>query len=188
MYLIVGLGNPGRKYLPTRHNVGFMVVDELLKLLELPAQDKNKLFGSRVWTARYSRQRLILAKPQTFMNLSGTAVVSLLGYFKVPLENLIVIHDDLDLGLGRIKIKFSGGTAGHQGLNSLVEQIGKGDFTRLRVGIGRGERGREKDYVLEKFFPEEKKILSEILGKSAEAVLGIVKSGPRAAMNRYNCQ
>jgi PTH1 family peptidyl-tRNA hydrolase len=184
-YLIVGLGNPGRKYRLNRHNVGFMVVDQVGKMvgIELSRVQSNSL----VATGIYQGRRIILAKPQTYMNLSGQAVSSLLRFYKVPLEHMLVIHDDLDLPYETLRLRPEGGSAGQKGLGSIIEKLGTEIFPRLRIGIGRPPgRMDSSDYVLEDFPPAEKEVLPELLEHAGEAVLVFIMSGIVSAMNQFN--
>jgi PTH1 family peptidyl-tRNA hydrolase len=163
-----------------------MVIDELAGTLGIKTREFSKKLGAEVVRAVHQKLRLILVKPQTFMNLSGQSVVSLLHYYKIPLANLIVIHDDIDLESGRLKIKIGGGTAGHNGLNSIVESLGDKDFIRVRLGIGRGVPGAVKEFVLEKFSADEFKLLEPVIESAAQSVLALVDHGLEFAMNRFN--
>jgi len=184
-YLIAGLGNPGREYRQNRHNVGFMVLDRLAARLGLSF---SRLESKALLTkGEHSGRRLLLAKPQTYMNLSGQAVGALLRYYKVPLENLLVIYDDVDLPLGTLRLRPGGGSSGQKGMASIIERLGSQDFPRLRVGIGRPPgRQQAADYVLEDFTGQEVALLSEILDRAAEAVLTFTVEGLTTAMNRFN--
>jgi PTH1 family peptidyl-tRNA hydrolase len=185
IYLIVGLGNPGRQYRSTRHNIGFMQIDYLADRLEinLTRVQSKSLIASTV----YDDKKIILVKPQTFMNLSGQAVVSLVQFYKIPLDHLLVIHDDLDLPLGTIRIRPEGGSAGQKGLQSIIDRLGTQSFPRLRLGIGRPPgRMDAADYVLEDFLPDEKEILKIVLEKGAEAILRFVSDGLVKTMNIHN--
>ena len=199
MKLIVGLGNPGGKYAKTRHNVGFMVVDELAKKMTngqwLMVNKLQSLIinHSREAGSRFAGQSsIILAKPQTMMNASGFAVSKLLTMNHLPLFSLWIIHDDLDLPLGKIKIRFGGGTAGHHGLESIVKQLGTTDFVRFRLGIGHPgvadeDKHREVErYVLEEFSGKEKVEAKKMIGKATEALKLALEEGIEAAMNKFN--
>lgn len=184
-YLIVGLGNPGQEYRNNRHNVGFMVIDRLGQEwgLRLSKLQSRALIGM----GRVLGYRVILAKPQTYMNLSGQAVSGLVRFYKLPLENLLVIHDDLDLPLGTIRIRPSGGSAGQKGLNSIIHQLGTKDFPRLRIGIGRPPgRMSSADYVLHDFSAEEQETLALVLERAVEAVQSFIHLGLEQTMNRFN--
>jgi peptidyl-tRNA hydrolase, PTH1 family len=184
-FLIVGLGNPGREYRYSRHNTGFMAMDRFAKGLgvELNRVQSNAL----VSTTTFSEKRLILAKPQTFMNLSGKAVSSLLRFYKVPLENLLVIHDDLDLPVGTLRLRPEGGSAGQKGLGSVIELLGTENFPRLRIGIGRPPgRMETMDYVLEAFSEGDFVLLEEILNRGEQAIKVFIVDGIVTAMNQFN--
>lgn len=184
-YLLVGLGNPGRQYETTRHNIGFMLMNRLAEKL---GESFSKL-ESKALIAKctYQEQRLVLAKPQTFMNLSGRAVSSLLRYYKVPVTNLLVTYDEVDLPLGTLRMRPSGGSAGHKGMQSIVEQLGTEEIPRLRIGVGRPPgRMEAADYVLQNFSREEAEELTILLDTAAEAVLTFVSGGLEKAMNQYN--
>jgi len=184
-YLIVGLGNPGREYRENRHNSGFMLVDRLA--VKLNARFSRLQSKALVASASYQERKLILAKPQTFMNLSGQAVQGLLHFYKLPLTNLLVAHDDLDLPLGTIRIRPDGGSAGQKGMVSILERLGTDEFPRLRLGIGRPPgQMQAPDYVLQDFSDAELEIMSATLEDAAEAVLAFVVEGLDAAMNKYN--
>ena len=184
-FLIVGLGNPGREYRANRHNFGFMVVDELTRLAG--ASFSRVQANSLVLQITNQGQRLILAKPQTFMNVSGQAVSSLLRFYKIPLERMIVIHDDLDLPFGTLRMRPGGGPGGQRGLASVIEKLGTQEFPRLRLGIGRPPgRMDAADYVLQDFSAAERELLPTILTRAAEAASVFTKEGLEKAMNLYN--
>jgi PTH1 family peptidyl-tRNA hydrolase len=184
-FLIAGLGNPGRKYEHNRHNVGFMLLNRL-------ANHLGENFGqvqSRALIAKpsYQGERIILAKPQTYMNNSGNAIRSLVHFYQVPLENLLVVYDDVDLPLGTLRLRSSGGSAGQKGMQSIISQLGTEEFPRLRIGTGRPPGRREAaDYVLQDFPPVEHDLLNEVLGRAVDAVLAFIQSGLEKAMNLYN--
>jgi peptidyl-tRNA hydrolase, PTH1 family len=184
-YLIVGLGNPGVEYRSNRHNVGFMVIDRLAN--DMSVKLGKYQFKAQIGSQIQEGQKWILAKPQTFMNLSGIAVGSLVKFYKVPMEHLMIIHDDIDLPIGTIRIRPKGGSAGQNGVNSIIERLSTQDFPRLRVGIGRpsGQRSAA-NYVLADFQKSEKAIVDELLDRCAEALKTFVHSGLDTAMNRYN--
>ena len=184
-YLIVGLGNPGRDYRQNRHNVGFMLVDRLAERLKVSFSRLES--KALVTKAEYQGRRLILAKPQTFMNLSGQAAGALLRYYKVPLENLMVAYDDVDLPLGALRLRPDGGSAGQKGMKSIIERLGTQTFPRLRLGIGRPPgRMDAAAYVLQDFPSGDLEELSLSLDRGAEAVLVFVTQGLVTAMNQYN--
>jgi PTH1 family peptidyl-tRNA hydrolase len=184
-YLIVGLGNPGRDYRENRHNTGFMVVDRLAVKLE--ARFTRLQSKALIAPAAYQDRKIILAKPQTFMNLSGQAVQGLVHFYKLPLTNLLVVHDDLDLPTGTIRIRPDGGPGGQKGMTSVIERLGTDEFPRLRLGIGRPPGQMEApDYVLQDFTQAELALMSDTLGRAVEAALTFVVEGLEAAMNKYN--
>jgi PTH1 family peptidyl-tRNA hydrolase len=184
-YLIVGLGNPGREYRETRHNIGFMLLDQLtarLKVRFTRMQSK-----ALVASANFQERKIILAKPQTFMNLSGQSVQGLIHFYKLPLTNLLVAHDDLDLPLGTIRIRPDGRSAGQKGMSSTIDRLGTDEFPRLRLGIGRPPgQMPAPDYVLQDFPGSDLPVIEETLSRSVEAVLTWVMEGLDSTMNKYN--
>ena len=184
-YLIVGLGNPGREYRETRHNVGFMLLDRLT--VKLNARFTRLQSKALVASANYQERKIILAKPQTFMNLSGQSVQGLMHFYKLPLENLLIAHDDLDLPVGTIRIRPDGGSAGQKGMTSILERFGTDEFPRLRLGIGSPPgQMQAPDYVLQDFSNADLTFISETLNRAVEAALTWVTDGLEAAMNKYN--
>jgi PTH1 family peptidyl-tRNA hydrolase len=184
-FLIVGLGNPGREYRENRHNIGFMLIDRLA--VELNVRFTRLQSKALVATANYYECKIILAKPQTFMNLSGQSVQGLIRFYKLPLTNLLVAHDDLDLPPGTIRIRPDGGSAGQKGMESIIERLGTDEFPRFRLGIGRPPgRMEAPDYVLQDFPADEMTVISETLNLAVEAALTFVNEGLDAAMNRFN--
>ncbi len=184
-FLIAGLGNPGSDYRHNRHNVGFMVVDGLASALGAPIQrvEMRALVGKGLLDG----SRVILAKPQTYMNKSGQSVAPLARFYKVPLEHILVIHDDLDLPFGSLRLRPLGGTGGQKGMESIVSQLGTREFPRMRVGIGRPPgRMDPADYVLHNFNPDEQEMLPELLERAVEAVRSFILEGIEMAMNRFN--
>ena len=185
MNLIVGLGNPGKEYLFSRHNMGFMVVDRLAD--DLGIRVTRSQFDALTGDGSISGRRIMLAKPQTYMNLSGRAVSGLLNFYKLEMDNLIVIHDDLDLPFETVRIKKGGGHGGNKGVMSIINQLGSPDFVRVRMGIGKPARKEmTDDHVLGRFSPEEVKVLPDILVRAADAVEAVLKAGLAAAMNEFN--
>ncbi|BDV41792.1 peptidyl-tRNA hydrolase [Geotalea uraniireducens] len=182
--LIVGLGNPGPKYQWTRHNAGFMVLDCLARTAGITMAKKN--FSGQYGEGSWRGQRLFLLKPQTFMNLSGRSVAEALRYHKLPLAELIVVHDDLDIPFGRVKLKEGGGHGGHNGLRSLVQELGSADFVRLRIGIGRPARGDVADYVLNNFPPDQLRELAPLCDGALDALALLLDEGLAKAMSLYN--
>jgi PTH1 family peptidyl-tRNA hydrolase len=184
-FLIVGLGNPGREYGGNRHNIGFMVLDKLAERLET-SFSKLKMDG--LMTAiRYKNQRLILVKPQKFMNLSGKVVASYIRFYKLPLENILVIYDDVDLPFETLRLKPDGGDAGQKGVRSIISELGTKEFPRLRIGIDRPSgRLPVSDYVLQDFSGQENEWLPFVLNRASDATLTFVENGLNQAMTQYN--
>jgi PTH1 family peptidyl-tRNA hydrolase len=184
--LVVGLGNPGRAYRWTRHNMGFWLVERFAK--ELGIDLSRRGFLSVYGRGKIENEEVILAKPLTYMNLSGEAVRRLLHFFKIPPENLVVLHDDLDLPFGKIRIRLRGGHGGHQGVKSIVEALGNDGFVRLKVGIGRpAERSHDPaDYVLEPLSGGEKEEFKAAVERGLEALEVLFQEGPQAAMDRFH--
>ena len=183
--LIVGLGNPGLAYRHNRHNIGFMVADVLAQKLEIPL--KRVKFKAQIGNGRIEGIPVIIAKPLTYMNNSGEAVAPLVHYFKVPLERMLVIHDDMDLPLGTLRMRPSGGSAGHNGMLSIFDKLGTNAIPRLRVGIGRPPgRMDPADYVLQDFPKNEEELLNMVIAQACEAVLAFITTGLEKAMNTYN--
>lgn len=183
MKLLAGLGNPGREYESTRHNVGFLVLDEIAGSAGARI-DRNK-FGAELGEATVGGVKTLLVKPQTYMNLSGEAVGAASRFYKVAPEDVIVVHDDLDLEFGRVQIKVGGGHGGHNGLRSLIAHIGA-DFVRVRVGIGKPGKGQVVDWVLSGFDKKEGQELPFVIGRAADASRCIIQRGPTACMNEFN--
>ncbi len=184
-FLIAGLGNPGPDYRQNRHNVGFMVVGSLASALNIPIQrvEMRALVGK----GTLEGERLILAKPQTYMNNSGQAVASLARFYKIPPEQLLVVHDDLDLSFGTLRLRPFGGTGGQRGMESIVEKLGTRNFPRLRVGIGRPPgRMDPADYVLHNFDSDQQEFLPEILSRAVKAIQCFVLKDIETAMNEFN--
>src|SRR4030042_5085376 len=191
--IIVGLGNPGRRYEKTRHNLGFICVNRLAREFNIRM---NKSQGkARTGKGRIAGNEVLLARPQTYMNLSGESVKLLLNKTHTSMDELIVIHDDLDLPVGKIRIRSGGGSGGHKGINSIFQETGSREFYRIRIGIGRPptvKNGIEIpeddviDYVLSNFNPDEKKIIEKSIPIAAEAVISLITDGLTATMNKYN--
>lgn len=184
-YLIVGLGNPGREYRFNRHNIGFMLIDRLAVRLNarLTRLQSKALLG----TARNGDKKIILAKPQTYMNLSGQAIQGLASFYKIPLENLLVAHDDLDLPFGTIRLRPKGGAGGQKGIKSTIQQLGTQNFPRLRMGVGRPPgRMDPAAYVLQDFSRAEEEQLSETLDRAADAAFKFIDDGIEKAMTHFN--
>ena len=193
MKLIVGLGNPGLFYANNRHNIGYMCIRRFARDHKIHLNKKQGL--ARVGRGVINGEEMILARPQTFMNESGEAVSRLVKRYKIEPADLIVIHDDLDLPVGKIRLRQGRGSGGHKGIESIVAQLGKGDFYRVRVGIGRPDIpegldiDKERvviDYVLSSFTRDEKKIMKKVIPEVSQAVLCLLTEGIEAAMNQYN--
>lgn len=184
-FLIVGLGNPGREYRETRHNIGFLLMDRLA--VNLNARFTRLQSKALVASTTYQERKIILAKPQTFMNLSGKSVQGLIHFYKLPFTNILIAHDDLDLPPGTIRIRPDGGSAGQKGMSSILERLGTDEFPRLRLGVGRPPgQMQAPDYVLQDFSIGERTLISETLNRAMEAALTFVTEGLNAAMNKYN--
>jgi PTH1 family peptidyl-tRNA hydrolase len=185
MHLIVGLGNPGRTYGGTRHNVGFDVVDTLAGRFHAVWEPAPK--GLEALTARVRVPDTLLAKPLTFMNLSGAAVVGLAQFYKIELPALLVVVDDVNLELGRLRARAAGSAGGHNGLKSIIGALGSDAFARIRIGVGGGDPRRDlSGHVLGRFAPEERTIIAEAVGRSADAAELFVAEGIAPVMNRFN--
>jgi PTH1 family peptidyl-tRNA hydrolase len=185
--LVVGLGNPGDTYRQTRHNVGFMVLDEIADFCSV-ALKKSRSFPNLFYgRGTIEGVNTILVKPLAFMNRSGPPVQKIADYYKILCEDVLVIHDDIDLAFGRLKIKKRGGDGGHKGVRSLRQALGGDEFVRLRIGVGRSENEISvTDHVLGRFDPEERKVLEQISTKAREAVVTILCKGTEEGMNRFN--
>ena len=184
-YLIVGLGNPGAEYRLNRHNFGFMVLDALAERWSVPL--KKIKFKAIIGEDRFKGNKVILAKPLTYMNDSGRSVAPLLRYFKCPPENMLVIHDDLDLPLGTLRIRPSGGTSGQRGMESIIKLAGTQDFPRMRLGISRPPGQMDpKDYVLKNFLSSEEELKKMVINQAIEAIECFVTEGLTNTMNKYN--
>ena len=189
MKLIVGLGNPGRGYTNNRHNIGFICLNHFAKAQGIRFDQKQGL--ARTGSGGLADNEVVLAKPQTYMNQSGQSVSRLTKRFNTKLDDLLVIHDDLDLPLGKIRIRQGGGSGGHKGVDSIITELGSQDFSRLRIGIGRPVTSEisEADivaYVLSDFNPEEKQVVAQVVPRVSEAILYLLTEGLAAAMNKYN--
>ncbi len=185
MNLIIGLGNPGKAYADNRHNIGFRCINKLAKLhgISLAQRQCQAQFG----IGQIADTEVVLAKPRTFMNLSGRSVGLLKQRFQTPLTDILVIHDDLDLSLGKIRLQQGGGSGGHKGIESIIAQLGSRDFPRLRVGIGRPQEDEDAAaYVLSDFSPGERVVIDDAIARVTEAILCYLREGIVAAMNRYN--
>ncbi|NVJ18948.1 aminoacyl-tRNA hydrolase [Myxococcus sp. AM010] len=188
MKLIVGLGNPGREYERHRHNIGFMVVEALLSRARAALNQEK--FAARVGQGTLAGERVLFVEPQTFMNLSGRSVAEAARFFKVPVADVLVIHDELDLPLGRLQLKAGGGSGGHNGLKSIVSSLGDEGFIRLRFGIGKPEgpnaRERVAGYVLSNFDDGERRELEALIDRAMDMTELWLREGLSVAMNRFN--
>ena len=185
MKLIVGLGNPGKRYAGTRHNVGFEVLDLLARRHDVEWESAPR--GIEAFSGRWRQAELVLAKPLTFMNLSGQAVRDLLQFYKIPAADALVVVDDSNLELARLRARPSGSAGGHNGLKSIIEALGSEEFARLRVGVGRGDARRDlADHVLAKFEWEERSTVAEAVSRAADAAELFVAEGIAPVMNRFN--
>ena len=193
MKLIVGLGNPGRIYAHNRHNIGFMCLNHFAKTQGIRLAEKQG--QARTGVGEVADSKLMVARPQTSMNLSGQSVSRLVKKFQISLDDLIIIHDDLDLPLGKIRISQGSGSGGHKGIDSIITHLESADYLRIRVGVGRPPfvEGPAKDkeaeiidYVLSDFTPEEKKTVTQVITKVSEAILCLLSEGLTAAMNKFN--
>jgi peptidyl-tRNA hydrolase, PTH1 family len=182
--LVAGLGNPGRQHERDRHNVGWMVVDELARRRDVALKAK---FNGRLGETRIDDHRVALLKPETFMNESGRSISAAARFYKVPVDNVLVVHDEVDLELGRLQARAGGGLAGHNGLRSIAQLLGSPDFLRLRVGVGRPGRGDPRDvadFVLSPFEAHEDR--DAIVGRAADAIEALMREGLEEAQRRFN--
>lgn len=193
MNLIIGLGNPGKAYAHNRHNIGFRCINHLARLHSISM--KQHQCRCQVGTGEIAGVEVLLAKPKTFVNLSGEAVGQLMRKYKIPVNNLIVIYDDLDLPLGKLRLRPGGSAGGHKGINSIISALGSDDFCRIKVGIGRptkeyGTAITDEDvivgYVLSDFTPQEEAVIKPVIARAAEAVHYVLTEGITAAMNEFN--
>lgn len=184
MYVIVGLGNPGSRYDKTRHNVGFATIDLLGNKHGIKI---NKIkYKAVVGEGMIGDEKVLLVKPQTFMNLSGESVFRICEYHKLSMDRLIVVYDDVDTDLGKIRVRKKGSAGTHNGMRNIIYMLGKDEFPRVRIGIGKSDRIPLKDYVLQRFDAEEAVYITDSIKKSAEAVESIMKEGTDRAMNLFN--
>jgi PTH1 family peptidyl-tRNA hydrolase len=189
MKLIVGLGNPGRSYARHRHNVGFMALNHFARAQGIKLDKKKGM--ARTGEGKVAGNKVVLARPQTFMNDSGLSVSHLVEKFKIAPGDLIIIHDDLDLPLAKIRISFGSSSGGHKGINSIIQELGSQEFNRIRIGIGRPDKPQISeddiiDYVLSNFTPAERRAIDQIIPTSTQAILCLLKEGLTPAMNKFN--
>lgn len=185
-WMVVGLGNPGPRYRDNRHNVGFMVVDLLCADEDTLQLRGSQRFDAELAVGELARHPTVVLKPQTYMNLSGRSVGPVAHFYRIPPERVIVVHDDVDLGLARLKLKRGGGDGGHNGLRSVTECLGSPDYVRVRFGVDRPARGEVADYVLSGFSAAEQAAVDEGVGRAARAVRTVITRGLKEAMNRFN--
>jgi PTH1 family peptidyl-tRNA hydrolase len=184
VFLVVGLGNPGRRYARTRHNVGFKVIENLQNRWQIQGQSAQ--LGALVGNGMIANTRTTLARPQKFMNRSGHPVVSIAGYYKLDEQDVLVVHDDVDLPFGHVRIKRGGGHGGHNGLRDIIKHMGP-NFPRVRVGVSRPPEGWDTaDYVLGKWGPSEQDEVPTVVDLASDAVEAVLRSGLEAAMNQFN--
>lgn len=185
MILVSGLGNPGSEYASTKHNLGFLTVDEIAKRVGIDL--KKKKFNGSYGEGFLGTEKLVLLKPETYMNRSGQSVSDAAAFYNIPPPNIIIIHDEMDLPSGSIRIKAGGGAAGHNGIRSIIAELGNGDFIRVRIGIGKpGEKSRGADHVLSRFNKEDGQAVQDAVLRAADAVIEIIESGLEMAMNKFN--
>lgn len=182
--MVVGLGNPGDEYVGTRHNTGFKVIDLLAETLKIEA--KKRKFGARIGAGEFADKKLILLKPWQWMNRSGQPVATAAGFYKLALDDLLVVTDDMDLEPGRIRIRAKGSAGGHNGLADIIEELGTDEFARLRIGIGHSEEEAAEDYVLDRSTEAEKPLLDEAIEMARDAVLCWVEHGIETVMDKFN--
>lgn len=183
MWIVSGLGNPGPRYARTRHNAGFMVVDTLAGRFRAELRERQ---AYSIWKGSIEGIDIILLEPLTFMNRSGLVVSEVMRKYNTQPEHLIVVHDDIDLETGRLKVREKGSSGGHKGIESIIESIGTRDFIRVKIGIGREEGTPVEDYVLSRFRKDETLLIKEAVGRASDAVCEILKNGVEKAMNKFN--
>lgn len=183
MWIIAGLGNPGRKYSRTRHNIGFMVIEEIAKKYGIILVDKKEYRGGKIFI---NNNPVLILEPLLFMNMSGHVIKGILTKFNINPENLIVIHDDLDMTAGKLRIKKNGSSGGHKGIESIIQNIGTKNFIRIKIGIGREEGINPEKYVLSNFKRQEMVIFRQSIKKAAQAAECIISEGVEKAMNKFN--
>ncbi|MGD8453749.1 MAG: aminoacyl-tRNA hydrolase [Phycisphaerae bacterium] len=186
MKLIAGLGNPGPRYEHSRHNMGFRLVAELAQRWQAPAPRFERRFEGLLAEAQHAGQRVLLLQPQTYMNLSGRSVAAVWRYYRLSLADLLVINDELDLPVGRIRLRAGGSSGGHKGLDDVIRCVGDEGFARLRIGIGKVDRSATVEYVLTGFAPQEREVIETAIVTAADAVEAWLARGIAAAMNDFN--
>ena len=186
LWLLIGLGNPGRRYHGNRHNVGFMVADLLASAAAGLSLRPNSRFQGELGKGTLDGNQVLVLKPQTFMNLSGRSAAAVSRFYEVPPERMVVVHDDVDLELGRLRVKAGGGDGGHKGIRSLSQELGSPAFARVRIGIGRPAVGEVEDFVLQDFRADERAAVDEEVRRATDAVRTVIGDGLKEAMNRFN--
>ncbi len=186
MKLYVGLGNPGPEYKYTRHNIGFMIIDTLLGKLNINSNEQKAQFKGLVCKTKINNEDVFIFKPLTFMNLSGQAVKEIVDYYKIPIDDIVVIHDDMDFELGKFKLKEKGSEAGHNGIKDIIQKLGTQEFKRIRIGIGRTALANKAGYVLGKLNNEELEVVKDISFKIVDALIDFTKMDFNKLMTKYN--
>lgn len=184
MYIIAGLGNPGKKYEGTRHNVGFHTIDYLSDAFHIPV--KKLKFKALIGEGTIGSERVVLVKPQTFMNLSGQSVMELVQFYKITPEQLIVVYDDVDVKVGSLRIREKGSAGSHNGMKNIIYLLKRDDFPRIRIGVGKPEEMDLADYVLSRFSQEELPLVREVIQRAAKAVESLITEDIQLSMNKYN--
>jgi len=184
--LVAGLGNPGSRYAHTRHNVGYMVVDELARRWAVRVERYERRYEALIGESQAGGQHVLLIKPQTFMNLSGRSLLAVRQFYQLACSDLLIICDDLDLPVGRIRLRASGSGGGQKGLENILLRLASNDIPRLRIGIGKVDKSVTTDYVLSRFTPGEGELVDEAVATAADAVACWLEEGIAAAMNRFN--
>ncbi len=186
MKLIAGLGNPGRRYAGSRHNVGYLVVDELARRWQIDAARQDRRCEGLLAEGSAAGQRLLLLKPTTFMNLSGRSVAAVWRFYKLALADVLIVHDDLDLPVGLIRLRALGSAGGHKGLLDILKHLGSPEVPRLRIGIGKVHKAATVEYVLSRFEPQEREDIEQVIGRAADAAECWLREGIDAAMTAFN--
>jgi PTH1 family peptidyl-tRNA hydrolase len=189
MIVVLGLGNPGKKFEKTWHNLGFLVLDKIAKEYFFPTFKFEKKFLAEISRGKIEKKEIVLAKPKTFVNLSGKSAKKLVSYLKLKMENFFVVHDDLDIPFGKIKIAKGRGSAGHKGIQSIIDELKTKDFVRFRIGIkprNNWTKNKKEDFVLQKFSKKEEKILKKVIKKTSQAIKIAIKEGIEKAINEFN--
>ncbi|MFH1131724.1 MAG: aminoacyl-tRNA hydrolase [Pseudomonadota bacterium] len=186
-WMVAGLGNPEMQHVGNRHNIGFMVVDALFETNDRFVWRPSGKFSADIALGEIDRTAVVLVKPLTYMNLCGQSVAPVSRFYRIPPNQILVIHDDVDLNIGRLKVKRGGGDGGHKGVRSVAQELGSDEFGRIRFGIGRPERGSVSSFVLNDFDEADINLIEETVKRATQAVLTVLKDGFRTAMNLFNC-